>query len=143
MKYYDLIEYYKKERNECNEIVLVTKTTNTMHTFRRYTELFTGRFLWADITKGVSKGVICTTEHLLKYFDLPVIDIYGKYRNLKTGTILQVKNKQGDIEYYKKTYYDDLFIECDINGHTKEPKRYPLEGLFETFKTIKVFDEVI
>lgn len=140
MIYYDLIEYYKKERNEYNEIVLASKKTNNMHTFRRYIEFLTGRFLWADITQGVSKGVICTTEHVLKYFELPVIDIYGKYRNLKTGTILQAKNKQGNIEYYKKTYYDDIFIECDINGHTREPESYSLKELFERFVTVKVLE---
>ena len=142
MLYYDLIEYYKKERNEYNEIVLISKTVDRKYTFRRYTEMFTGRFLWANVTEGVSEGYIFTTDQILKYFDLPVVNIYGKYRELKTGTIIQVKNKTGIVEYYKKTD-NDTFIECNVNGYIKEPERYTLNGIFETFETVKVFNDEV
>lgn len=137
MLYYDLIEYYKKEHNLSNEIRLIGKKSGDEYIFRRYQVMFTNTYMWANILTGT----LLTSDQVIKYYDLPVIDIYGKYKNLNPGTILQVKNKHGDIEYYKKMYHDDIFIECYINGRTKEPEYYTLEGLFKVFETVKVLEK--
>ena len=132
----DLLDYYKENRNEYDEIDLIAKQLKIIRTFRKYIEVFTGNDLWAC----TSTGAIYTSKQVIEHYEIPEYDTKTHYRKLKDVSIVQSENYKGTKSYYKKID-NELFVNCDIKGRITQPIIHSLADIYDTSYKLKIMKE--